>query len=85
MYTCSMSQTSEQSSVSVHLLRVLIVFYCGCMKCSILYKTCGLELTVCAYYFWEMALDAGLDASFDNRAGMQYCGRQRKLILRKLV
>jgi hypothetical protein len=26
----------------------------------------GLELTVCAYYLWEMALKAGLDVSFSN-------------------
>jgi hypothetical protein len=53
-----------QSIVSI--LWVLIVFSCGYLKCSILYKGNGLQLTVCACYLWEMTLNVGLDALFDN-------------------
>jgi hypothetical protein len=72
------------------ILWVLILFSCGCVKCSILYllllllhitraRACararvmwtglkgdGLLLAVFACYSWEMALNIGLGASFDN-------------------
>jgi hypothetical protein len=36
------------------------------VKCSILYRGDGLGLIICACYSWEMVLNIGLDASFDN-------------------
>jgi hypothetical protein len=36
------------------------------VRCNILYKRDDLRLNICACYSWEIALDVGLDASFDN-------------------
>jgi hypothetical protein len=50
------------------------------------YKISGLQLTVCAYYFWEMALHVGLDASFDKvQNGNALRQRADKVNSRKLV
>jgi hypothetical protein len=36
------------------ILWVLIIFWCGCVKCNILCKADGLQSIVCARYLWEM-------------------------------
>jgi hypothetical protein len=51
------------------LIRVyweMIKFWCGYVKCSINYKEDGLRMTICEWYWWVVALNVGLDASFDN-------------------
>jgi hypothetical protein len=48
------------------ILWVLIIFWCVCVKCSVLYNGDGLQLTVCGCCSWRMALNVGLDASFDS-------------------
>jgi hypothetical protein len=36
------------------------------VNCTILYKADCLRLNICACYSWEMALNVGLEVSFDN-------------------
>jgi hypothetical protein len=50
----------------VSILWAIIIFLCGYVKRSMLYKGNCLRFTVCACYSWEMALNVGLDASFDK-------------------
>jgi hypothetical protein len=49
-------------------LRLLGVMsqYSNMDVCSMLYEADGVRLAVCACYSWEMALNMGLDASFDK-------------------
>jgi hypothetical protein len=48
------------------MLWVLIMFWCGYVKCNLLWNTDGLRLTVCVCYWWEMALNVAKDVLFDN-------------------
>jgi hypothetical protein len=50
----------------VSILRVLILFWCGYVKRSVLYKGAGLRMTICAGYSCEMALSTSLGVSLDN-------------------
>jgi hypothetical protein len=36
------------------------------MNFGLLYEANGLQVTICEYYSWEMALKLGLHRSFDN-------------------
>jgi hypothetical protein len=54
LYSRSQKVSSLQCIMCV--LWVLIIFWCGYVKCSILYKINDLGLIICACYSWEMAL-----------------------------
>jgi hypothetical protein len=56
------------------------------MKCNILYKGDGEQLTIFACYSWEMTLNFGIAASWDNsRTGMEHGRKQVELTVRKLI
>jgi hypothetical protein len=59
---------SRSSSLSfqciVSIIWILIMCWCRYVKCSIVYKERCLQLTICAYYTWEMALNISLDLWF---------------------
>jgi hypothetical protein len=48
------------------ILRLLIIFLCGYVKCSMVCKGDGLRLTICVGCSWEKALNVCIDMSFDN-------------------
>jgi hypothetical protein len=88
--SCSRSRMSDQSFVSVYditsLHRFSHIFWCGYVKCSILNKGDDLRLSICACYSWEMALNVGLDVSFDNMYDCKLIlERGGKLMVRKLI
>jgi hypothetical protein len=65
---CNRLRTSNQSVVSVCLFYSVVIDNILMWKCevSIMCKGDCLRLTVCGRYSWEMAIQIGLDASFDN-------------------
>jgi hypothetical protein len=64
---CSTSRMSEKSFVCVvSKMWVLLIFRCGHVKCSVLYKGDCLRLIICACYLLEVTLNVGLDVLFDN-------------------
>jgi hypothetical protein len=50
-------------------IRTCVIFLCGYMKCSILYKGGGSRLNIFVCYLWEMAIKVALDVSFDSIYG----------------
>jgi hypothetical protein len=62
----SRSWTRNQSFVCIVPIMWILIFCCGCVKCSILCKVDNIWFTICACFSWEMALNVGLGASFDN-------------------
>jgi hypothetical protein len=44
----------------------MIIYLCGYVKCSVIYKGDGFRLNIYACYSWGMALNFGPDVSFDN-------------------
>jgi hypothetical protein len=48
--------------------------------CDALYKRDGMQLTICAYYLWEMPVNFGLMVSFTNMEGWKgICGEVREV------
>jgi hypothetical protein len=65
---------------NVSCLLFELIFLCGYVKCSMLYKVESLRLIIFAHYLWEMALNVDVDAPGKK------CGRKQvKLIVRKLI
>jgi hypothetical protein len=62
----SSSRRKAQCFVSVYLANMwlLILFWCGCMKRSMLYKWDGYGLSICACYSCVTAFNVALDISF---------------------
>jgi hypothetical protein len=50
----------------LYVLWVVIILWCGYVRCTVLHKGDGLRLTICACYLWEMTLNLCLRVSFDN-------------------
>jgi hypothetical protein len=50
-----------------------------------LYKGDGLKLIIYVCYSWEMALNTGLNLSFDNRTGKEYRRNEGKLTVQTLI
>jgi putative salt-induced outer membrane protein YdiY len=71
-------QEWARSLFSVYRIYCVITdnIWSGYVKYSVLYKGYSLQLIICACHSWHMALNAGLDVSFDN---MQDWNRIREI------
>jgi hypothetical protein len=60
---------------------LLIIFWCGHVKCCMLYEGDGLRLTIYVCYSWQMSLTpASTYHSIRRRTGKEYGRKQKKLI-----
>jgi hypothetical protein len=61
-----MTVTVTSKNIDLSSWDTLFVYMYVCMKCSMLYKSDGLWLNICACCSWKISLSINLDGSFDD-------------------